>query len=164
MKGWDEERWYALFMIAALKRDLGYTEETIIDAFLRAYEDRPTRIEPLYELAMYLQDRNRHQLCWLILQPVLTARAPNDKMPIDSDAYIWGVLDLFAMLAFHVGDYQRARDIWSALLESSQLPASEYLRVRNNLHGLLNHPAVMFTAKGTVNEKLPVTTREGNPT
>lgn len=161
--GWDEERWYALFMIAALKRDLEYPEEIVINDFLKAYEDRSTRIEPLYELAMYLQDRNRHQLCWLLLQPVLSMRAPNDKMPIDAEAYTWGVLDLFATSAFHVGDYQRARDIWDALLGSVELPIAEHVRVQNNLRGLLNHPAVMFTAKGTVNEELPITTREGQP-
>jgi tetratricopeptide (TPR) repeat protein len=48
--GWQEETWYARYMIGACHEALGELPEATV-AYLDAHTDRPTRAEPLHDLA-----------------------------------------------------------------------------------------------------------------
>ena len=141
----DVERWYSLLQIAMLRLKLKRPEGEIIDSFLRAFEDRPGRIEPMYELGMYLQDKDRHFLCYYLLNPLLAVPLSKDSLFLDNDAWLWGLKDLVAVSAYHVGDMQTARILSEELLTSPHLPASERERVAANLQGIRNNPTNLFT-------------------
>ncbi len=59
MGGWDEEVAYSLLRVGRCEQALDAPEERIVAAFLRAYEARPTRAEPLYHLALYFRGRGQ---------------------------------------------------------------------------------------------------------
>ena len=48
MGGWDEEVYYAMYEVAVLMSLLGAPWPDVQDAYLRAWEFRPTRAEPLF--------------------------------------------------------------------------------------------------------------------
>ena len=48
--GWQEETWYARYMIGACHEALGELSQATV-VYLDAYTDRPTRAEPLHDLA-----------------------------------------------------------------------------------------------------------------
>jgi hypothetical protein len=54
MGGWDEEVWYWLFQAAVLTERLGEYAEKVATAYLRAFQNRPSRAELLVELAKFL--------------------------------------------------------------------------------------------------------------
>lgn len=51
--GWNDEAWYSLYQIAAIRSRLGESEAKISRAYLTAFEYDPSRAESLYHLAMY---------------------------------------------------------------------------------------------------------------
>ena len=132
---WEEERWFSLYQIAHIMRENNFLEDEVVQAYLRAFEFRPTRIEPMHDLGRYLQERsrNRHVLCYHLLMPLLGTEVPNDTLFIDIPKYNWALKDVVAISAYYVGDHQLSRQLNDELLTEGKLPDSEVERVRNNL-------------------------------
>jgi tetratricopeptide (TPR) repeat protein len=55
--GWEEEVWYSLHEIGRLNERLGASVAEIRSAYLDAYQHRPGRAEPLYQLARFHRER-----------------------------------------------------------------------------------------------------------
>ena len=126
MGGFEEERWYSLFQVAVLKRALWRPVGEILEAFFRAYEARPSRIEPMYELGRYLQTFGRHKLCYHLLRPLLGARAPDaDRLFLDVGAYSWGLKDVIAGSAYYIGERDLSRRLNEELLADGYLPPDQ---------------------------------------
>lgn len=60
--GWAEEVYYSLLMEATLAEEMGAVDDYIVSAYLRAYDYRPTRAEPLYWLADFFSRTGRVNL------------------------------------------------------------------------------------------------------
>jgi len=133
MQGWDEERWFSLFQVALLKQALGRAPAEVIDAFLLAFEARPKRIESMFELGKYLQMLGRHRLCYFLLQPIVGAKPPNDRLYVHLNVYTWGLKAVFAGSAFALGNFKLAEQISSELLDEGHLPSSQVDSVKHNL-------------------------------
>ena len=58
MGGWDEEVYFAMFRVAESMAQLGAPWPDVQDAYLRAWEFRPTRAEPLYAIARAVPRRS----------------------------------------------------------------------------------------------------------
>ena len=58
MGGWDEEVYCAMFRVAESMSQLGAPWPDVQDAYLRAWEFRPTRAEPLHAIAYRYRDRS----------------------------------------------------------------------------------------------------------
>lgn len=145
--GWDEERWFSKLRVAILKRDLNYQQAAVIDAFLQAYEMRPSRIESMYELGRYLQrsDVARHELCYRLLKPLIDAKLPEDRLFVDVPAYTWGLKDVFAISAYYAGDKHASRQICEELLMGGNIPKEEVHRIMQNLAFSAASPEQKFT-------------------
>ena len=157
-KVWDQERWASLFRIANIKRDMKSPEHIVINAYLRAFENRRSRIEPMYELGRYLQrnEVNRQQLVHFFLKPLIDTPLPEDTLFVDVDAYAWGLKDVFGVSACHIGDYEAARQIFTELLLSGRLPAEEVERTRKNLAFSARSPEQSFTPLRLEKNNLPM--------
>jgi hypothetical protein len=123
-------RWQSLFQIALLSAALAEPEADVLDGFLRAYELVPSRLEPLYELAGYLQEKGRHRLAYTLLKPRANQPPPEiDGFSIEYAVYQWALKDRLAVSAFYVGDTHLARRLCEELLATTELPESERARV-----------------------------------
>ena len=158
MNGWDQEKWFCLFQIATLKQQLKHPQAEVIDAYLKAFEFRPTRIEPMYELGKYLQtpEVNRHQLCYCLLKPLIDTKLPEDKLFVDRPAYIWGLKDVFAISAFYAGDLHASRQINEELLTSGHLPLNEIQRITLNRTYSATSPELAFAPLRLEKNHLPM--------
>ena len=65
MGGWEEERWCAQFRAAQMAELTGAPAEQVREGYLSSYQARPTRAEPLYELARYHRERSEFALAHL---------------------------------------------------------------------------------------------------
>jgi tetratricopeptide (TPR) repeat protein len=76
--GWDEERWYSLYMIGTSYLNL--KEISKFEKYMNlAYEFRPSRAESLYKLAKYFREQSQHYKAY---QYVLLGK----KVPLSSDS------------------------------------------------------------------------------
>lgn len=131
--GWEEEVWYALLQVARLQQALAAPSEQVLAAYLRAYENRPTRAEALVSLAGHLRQREQWPLAYLFAHAALELPLPSDRLFVERDAYTWRRQDECALAAFYTGRRAEAQDLWKALLAGNALPISERERVTRNL-------------------------------
>jgi hypothetical protein len=136
MGGFEEEVFYSLFDAARLARKLGHGRDEVIGRFLRAYEYRPTRAEPLGELAEYLRMEGEHwPLAFLFAsRAVELAVPPGDVLLIHHRWYEWGCLDEYAVAAFHVGEFFESQWACEKILACPTLPPEHRARVTVNLN------------------------------
>ena len=64
MGGYGEEVYFALYRVAHSMLHLAEPRADIQDVFLRAWESRPTRAEPLFFMACYYREDQRYQLAY----------------------------------------------------------------------------------------------------
>lgn len=132
MGGWEEETWYALLEVAKLSARLGQSDDEVTGAYLRAFERRATRAEPLCYLAQYLRERGRVVAAYPFARAACEIRRPDDILFLDDSVYSWRALDEYAVAAYWTGHYREALEANTRLLESAALPTAERERVGKN--------------------------------
>jgi len=116
--GWDEECWYAKLAIARCYRALG-KEAEFIQASLDAYNSRPSRAEPLYDLARHYREKdNQQQSGWLFAQAGSKIKKPGDLLFVEEHVYDYGFTEELSIL----GAYNdKTRDIGFAAADKLSL-------------------------------------------
>lgn len=132
MGGWDEEVWFARFQVAMLRDRRGDTSSAVQAAFLDAYQSRPTRAEPLCELARHHRLRSEFALAHLFAQQAANIERPADALFVDESVYAWRALDELVVSAYYVGAISQGRQALERLLESQRFPDSERTRIVGN--------------------------------
>jgi Glycosyl transferase family 2 len=121
MGGWEEEAWYAEFSAARLA--------PTFEGLFKAYERRPSRIEPLIELAAWLRQNERYAAAYMVANHALRVmRYPEgDKLFIDRSCYEWRIPYELSISSFYAGSIPEARD-WNKHLLALDLPG--YIRAQ----------------------------------
>lgn len=132
MGGWEEERWFALYQCAAMLAAAQAPAETVTAAYLAAYQARPTRAEPLCDLARWHRLRQEYALGHLYAQRAAAMPMPDDALFVDASVYKWRALDELAVSAYYVGDLAQGRAALAKLLADGAFPASERARIEAN--------------------------------
>lgn len=136
MGGWDEEVWFSMFQIAVLSERLGEPAVQVSAAYLTAFNARPSRAEPLVDLARFHRLRGEHGLAYLYARQASEMAQPVDRLFVDHATYAWRALDEVAISAFYVGTAEalaNGKNAALALLSpESGLPTPERDRVRQN--------------------------------
>mgnify|MGYP001259491730 CR=1 FL=1 len=136
MGGWDEEAWHALYQAAVLLDRLHGPPAEVQAAYLAAFEARPTRAEPLVELARWHRERQQYAQASLYAQWASGMPQPADRLFVEVAAYQWRALDELAVSGFYV----RSPELMAAGLAAMRslvpqidaLPAEVRDRVRAN--------------------------------
>ncbi|MGV1006948.1 MAG: glycosyltransferase, partial [Candidatus Nanopelagicales bacterium] len=68
MGGWEEEIFYSLWRTATAMHMLGEPWPQVQEAYLRAWEYRPSRAEPLHDIAVHYRENGRYVLGHLFAQ------------------------------------------------------------------------------------------------
>lgn len=131
MEGWAEETWYAMYEMGRLAEKMASSAE-VHSAYLAAFQYRPTRAEPLYELARYHRERGELHLAHLFARQAITIKRPEDRLFVNDSVYQWRALDEFSVAAYWVGSRAEGRVAVEKMLECPQLPDSDRARLRTN--------------------------------
>ncbi|WP_329217332.1 glycosyltransferase [Streptomyces sp. NBC_01485] len=120
--GWGEEVYCSLLEAGILRAEQTDDFPGALDAFSRAWESRPARLEAVYELASRLRLRSRYHTAYALLGGVVGAPEPDDLLFTRSWVYQWGLLFEFSICAYWVGDHTAAVRACDALLAMPDLP------------------------------------------
>jgi predicted GH43/DUF377 family glycosyl hydrolase len=117
---WDEERFYAAFQAGNLRarRD----EDEAIDALLSAWELRPQRAEPLFELARFCRFRGYHRLAYMFASRGAEIENPDDVLFVHRWVYDWGLQYELAAAAYWVDEIEETIARCEVLLATAALP------------------------------------------
>jgi glycosyltransferase involved in cell wall biosynthesis len=144
MGGYAEEVWASYLAIALIlerqahekqgRGNQGHGDDAVIAAFLRAYEYRPQRAEPLCYLARFLRGKSRFALAHVMATAAVHIPRPaGEQLWSDEAVYAWRSLDEFAISSYYVGRHEDAIRANRRLLADPALPASERARVQKNM-------------------------------
>jgi glycosyltransferase involved in cell wall biosynthesis len=133
MGGWDEEVWYSLYEVARMGEHLGEEHGRVVAGYLRAYDARPQRAEPLVALARCLRLRGEFHGAYLFAKAAAALPMSTDRLFVDTNSYGWRRDDELALAAFYSGRASEAAALWRAMLASNALPAAERSRIEKNL-------------------------------
>ncbi|MAH43675.1 hypothetical protein CL614_08225 [archaeon] len=135
MGGWEEECYYSLYRVALLKaiQDKPWIE--IKEAFLDAWESRPIRAEPLYQIArLYRQVHDRPRLAYLYAKMALEIPYPkHDILFISDEVYKYQILDEISATAFYAGKPHVGYHASKRLIDEKLLPNDHVERIKSNM-------------------------------
>ena len=129
----DEETFLAMFRIAESMEKLGTPWHEVQDAYLLAWEFRPSRAEPLYCIARHHFNETRYRLAYLFAEHAAEIPRPDGDMLLPyPDIYAWRAADAQAKSAFCLGEQAVAFILWRQLLAFPDIPDGERQRIAAN--------------------------------
>ena len=167
LAGFPEEVYVSLVEVGALGQRLGWESSRIIDAYLRAYQARPTRAEALNAAAVYCRTTNQWALAELFAGAAVMIPRPTDCLFLDDSVYVWRALDELAIAAYYRGKHQESAELNRRLLGEGHLPEHERERVLKNLgfaERALAEKAAAAPAQGKAETKPPPASAGAKPT
>ena len=120
--GWDEEVWYSLYQVARLQHRLGLAWALVLDAYLRAYEFRPTRVEPIYRIARFYREHGQYHLAYLFSRAVIDTPYPEDLLFIERSIYEYDLWLEYALCCERLGKIGEAIHASERLLACPHAP------------------------------------------
>lgn len=129
MGGWAEEVWYSLFQIAVINERRG---KFSVESYLKAFQYRPSRAEPLHELARHFREVDQHATAYLFASRAATIPRPSDVLFVYHEVYAWRMLDELSIAAFYTGRVEEALVASDRLLSESRFPEKERARLESN--------------------------------
>lgn len=134
MQGWAEEVYYSIYRIGICRAMQNKPWIEIQQAFLDAFNARPVRAEPLYQVARIYRLNGKPALAYAFAKMASDIPYPKDDILfIDNDVYRYGILDEIGSTAFYAGKVEIGYNACKALIDRKVLPDSEVERVKNNL-------------------------------
>jgi len=148
LQGWAEEKFMAQLEVGRLAVRLEKPEAVVLEQLLGASEMRPTRAEPVYELARYFRMKKAYGKAFLFAKAGAPIQRPDDSLFVVQSVYDWQLLDELAVSAFWVREYDVCKAACEHLLrrigEGLKVPRGDADRIRENLshaNSKLGNPA-----------------------
>ena len=116
MAGYAEEAFYSAYQAALLAPDW----PTRAVELMAAWERRPGRLEPLYDLAAELNRRDMHHAAYALAS--VGAPLPADSLFVSTWVWDWGVTFERSVAAYWVGRRDECRELCDRLLENPRVP------------------------------------------
>jgi tetratricopeptide (TPR) repeat protein len=133
MGGWEEEVFRSMHRVAESLSNLGAPWPDIQDTFLRAWEYRPIRAEPLYAIAFRYRLDERYQLGYLFAKRAVEIPFPaGDMLFVSTDVYAWRAMDELAVCASRLQRHPEAFALCRQLVAGSQIPDDDRKRIAAN--------------------------------
>ncbi len=145
MDGWVEETFMAQLEAARMALRVGKPEDVVVREYLEAFNRRPTRVEPLHDLARYYRGKKEYGKAYVFARTGVELERPDDSLYVMQPVYDWRILDELAVAAYWVGDYAASKEACETVLwrvdHGMEMPADDLARVKENLaHALKKLP------------------------
>ena len=131
--GWEQDGYFARWRIAQSMSEAGEPWPDIQDAYLKAWEFRPTRAEPLYAIARRFRIDARYQLGYVFAKRAAQIPFPEaDIIFVSADVYAWRAIDEQAVCASWISKHAEAFTLWRQLLTQPDIPDGDRARIAGN--------------------------------
>jgi len=135
MGGSDEEVYHAMYQIAASMAELGEPWPDVQEAYLKAWEFRPTRAEALHAIAFRSRVEQRYWLGYLFAQRAAGIPLPEEDLFVlgyFAEIYAWRAADEQAVCASWIGKHAEAFTLCRHLVAHPDIPEADRQRIAAN--------------------------------
>ncbi len=160
-----EEVFLAMHRLAESMHKLDEPWPDVKAAYLRAWEFRPTRAEPLFAIAFQHRLEKQYRLGYQFAQRAAEIPFPVDDLTARADVYAWRAADEQAVCASWIGKHPEAFTLWRRVLARPDIPDHDRARIAANRDVCV--PAVIEAASSYPDElvqRLIVGPRDGDVT
>jgi glycosyltransferase involved in cell wall biosynthesis len=144
---WEEEVYYSLYMIAKLMEKMEYPAMEVVNAYSRAWEYRPQRLEAVFHVMRKLREESRYVLSFTYGDLAIKTPGTSDILFVEPEIWQWRMVDEYSIAAFYIGHPEIAFEKTSQIVASpifATLHPQEQDRLKRNLE---------FYKKGNENAK-----------
>ena len=130
-----EEAYLAQHQVAVIAEHIG-DWPLAIDAYLRAWELRPQRLESVQRLTSGLRERELYHAAHRFARMASRLRPlpmPEDSLSVKPWVYEWGLLFEYSITSYWTGEYKNSISACRALLRTSSLPQAQRAETERNL-------------------------------
>lgn len=128
--GFAEEVYYSLFRVGeCLERQGDWP--AALDAYLRAYQFRPSRAEALHAVARHYRQGQDYALGYLFARAAAEIPMPADVLFVDAEVHSWRCRDELAICAYWVGRHDESLALCDEVL-GMDLSPDDRARVEKN--------------------------------
>ncbi|WP_313901760.1 glycosyltransferase [Methylobacterium sp. J-088] len=103
--GWDEEIYFSLLMAAVNAERVGEPDDRVLQLYDRAILIRPARAEARHGASRLCRQKKRFADGYRYAEAGLALELPSEGISLNPWVYDYGLLDEFAVNAFHIGQY-----------------------------------------------------------
>lgn len=132
MGGWAEEVYYSSFRAAEAMAANNDPWPEVQDAYLRAWNMRPSRAEALHALARHHRIAGRYALGHLFAEKAASLPLPDDVLFVNGSVHAWRALDEQAVCASWIGKQVEAFLISRRLVGVPDVPDDDRTRIAAN--------------------------------
>lgn len=137
MNGWAEETFMAQLEVGRVAILLEQPDEVVLRELLAAYDLRPSRAEPLHDLARHFRQKKAYGKAYLFAKAGADTPKPNDYLFVHQEAYEWRCLDEVGVSAYWVGRYAEGKAACEEVLRRVEqgltIPEPDLKRIKDNL-------------------------------
>jgi hypothetical protein len=124
-----------MYMVARLKEVLGHPVNEVVEAYSRAWEFRPERLEAVFHAMRKLREQSRWVLALAYGEAALQRVGTRDILFVEPEIWQWRLLDEFSICAFYAGRVDSAAEKVTAIVNApffKDLPERERERILKN--------------------------------
>lgn len=133
--GWEQENYYARYQKAVcMYKKVGNVTSEVIEAFMDAYEYRPTRLEALHDLVRALRLESRYNEAFRYGIRGYGTVYPDDVLFIDKAVHEWKFDDELSLVAFYIGRRDFSKMVYDRLYSENKFSESDRERLYKNYH------------------------------
>jgi glycosyltransferase involved in cell wall biosynthesis len=133
---WEEEVYYSLYMIAKLMEKMEQPINEVIEAYSKAWEYRPQRLEAVFHVMRKLREQNRYVLAFTYGDLAIKTPGTSDILFVEPEIWQWRMVDEYSIAAFYIGHPEIAFEKTSQIVNSpvfATIHQQEQDRLRRNL-------------------------------
>lgn len=138
MEGCPQEKFWSLYQLANVQDRLEKDPQTVIDSYCRAYQFRPTRVEPIYRLASFYQKIGNPTMAYITAKQGLSVPLSSDSVYVENWIYDFGIPFELAYAAAKLGLISEAEELYLQILAKEHAPPELKDTVKKNLLCLKN--------------------------
>jgi FkbM family methyltransferase len=129
---WIEEVFEALYCAAQLKEQLGYPDDEVIAAYIKAIDTAPTRAEALHGAAHFCRAKGRNEEGYQYAKRGAAIPIPKNGLFVETWIYEYGLLDEIGINGYWSHHFSDSLDACLKLLGSKALPEDQRERIAAN--------------------------------
>lgn len=118
MGQWEEEVYYSMYMIAKLKERLNLDINEVTEAYSRAWEYRPSRLECAFHTMRKMREQKRYLIAFAYGDLAIKTRGTADILFVEPEIWQWRLLDEYSLAAYYIGNPDIALEKTTAIVNA----------------------------------------------
>jgi glycosyltransferase involved in cell wall biosynthesis len=156
---WVEEVWYSKYQMAHCYAAIG-RKDKYVECLIDAYNYRPTRAEPLWDLAKHYREKGDNNASLLFSEPGIAIPYPSDMLFVQDFPYTTGLREEFSICGFYDDKRrERAYDMMNSLALDPKVPDFHRNMAKNNMFFCLEPLCKYMSSFST--RRIPFTPPDG---